>query len=196
MRKHVVALFVLCLAGLPLHAATTEKAIFAGGCFWCSESDFEKVPGVISVVSGYTGGRVVKPSYEEVSAGQTGHRESVEVTFDPQKVTYAQLLEDYWHSIDPTDNAGQFCDDGPQYRSAIFYLNEAQKQQAEASKAAVLKKLGKVYTDILAAGPFYPAEGYHQDYYKKNPVRYHFYRFNCGRDQRLKQIWGDAAGTH
>lgn len=184
----------LALFALPLHAATPEKAIFAGGCFWCTESDFEKVPGVISAVSGYTGGRMPHPSYEQVSAGGTGHRESVEVTFDPAKVSYAQLLARYWHSIDPTDNDGQFCDKGGQYRSAIFYLSEAQRLQAEASKAAVLKKLGKVYTDILPAGPFYRAEEYHQDYWKKNPVRYHFYRFNCGRDRRLERIWGDEAG--
>jgi peptide-methionine (S)-S-oxide reductase len=187
-------LFVLALFALPLHAAQYEKAIFAGGCFWCTESDFEKIPGVISAVSGYTGGVVKNPSYEQVSAGGTGHRESVEVTFDPSKISYAQLLEHYWHSIDPTDNDGQFCDNGAQYRSAIFYLNASQKEQAEASKAAVIKKLGKAYTDILPAGPFYRAEEYHQQYAKKNPVRYHFYRFNCGRDQRLKEIWGDLAG--
>jgi peptide-methionine (S)-S-oxide reductase len=196
MRKRFAALFVLALLAMPVHAAPLEKAIFAGGCFWCTESDFEKVNGVVSAISGYTGGRAPNPSYEEVSAGGTGHRESVEVTFDPQKISYAKLLDVYWHSIDPTDNSGQFCDHGSQYRSAIFYLNDSQRQQAEASKAAVLKTLGKVYTDILPAGPFYAAEDYHQDYSKKNPVRYHFYRFNCGRDQRLKEIWGAAAGSH
>ncbi len=187
-------LLALALLATPLHAATTEKAIFAGGCFWCTESDFEKVPGVISAVSGYTGGRVAKPSYEQVSAGGTGHRESVEVTFDPAKVSYAKLVEHYWHTVDPTNNAGQFCDNGPQYRSGIFYLNDAQRQQAEASKAIVMKKLGKVYTDILPAGAFYVAEEYHQDYYKNNRLKYRFYRFNCGRDERLKRVWGDEAG--
>ena len=196
VKRRFVAVVALALLAIPVHAAQLEKAIFAGGCFWCTESDFEKVTGVISAVSGYTGGRAARPSYEEVSAGGTGHRESVEVTFDAQKVSYAKLLELYWHSIDPTDNAGQFCDNGPQYRSAIFYLNDAQKQQAEASKSAVMKQLGTVYTDILPAGPFFAAEEYHQDYYKKNPVRYRFYRFNCGRDQRLKQVWGAAAGAH
>lgn len=181
----------VALIALPLHAAPTEKAIFAGGCFWCTESDFEKVPGVIAAVSGYTGGHVRNPSYEQVSAGGTGHRESVEVIFDPAKVSYAQLLDHFWHSIDPTDNDGQFCDNGGQYRSAIFYRNQSQKEQAEASKVAVMRKFGKVYTDILPAGPFYPAEEYHQHYATKNPVRYHFYRFNCGRDQRLRQLWGD-----
>ena len=136
------ALLALALIALPLHAATTAKAIFAGGCFWCTESDFEKVPGVISAISGYTGGAMKNPSYEQVSAGGTGHRESVEVTYDPTKVTYGQLLQRYWHSIDPTDNYGQFCDTGGQYRSAIFYANESQKQQAEASKAARMKKFG------------------------------------------------------
>lgn len=186
-------LLVMALIALPMQAAP-EKAIFASGCFWCTESDFEKVPGVISAVSGYTGGVMQSPSYEAVSAGGTGHRESVEVTYNPAKVTYAQLLQHYWYSVDPLDNNGQFCDSGSQYRSAIFYLNDAQKQQAEASKAAVMKKLGKVYTDILPASKFYAAEEYHQNYYKKNPVRYHFYRFNCGRDHRLKKIWGDDAG--
>ena len=196
MKRRLVVFLAAAMLSAPMHAAPLEKAIFAGGCFWCTESDFEKVTGVVFAVSGYTGGRAPSPSYEEVSAGGTGHRESVEVTFDPQKISYARLLDVYWHSIDPTDNSGQFCDHGSQYRSAIFYLNESQHQQAEASKAAVLKKLGKVYTDILPAGPFYAAEGYHQDYYKKNPVRYHFYRFNCGRDQRLKETWGAAAGSH
>lgn len=184
----------LLLIGLPLHAAQYEKAIFAGGCFWCTESDFEKIPGVLSAVSGYAGGIVKDPSYEQVEAGGTGHREAVEVTFDPSKISYAQLLEHYWHSVDPTDNSGQFCDNGPQYRSAIFYTNAAQRAQAEASKAEVTKKLGKAYTDILPATNFYRAEEYHQHYARKNPVRYHFYRFNCGRDQRLKEIWGDLAG--
>jgi peptide-methionine (S)-S-oxide reductase len=188
-------LFALLLVALPAHAAT-EKAIFAGGCFWCTESDFEKVPGVISAVSGYTGGQVDRPSYEDVSAGVTGHREAVEVTFDPAKVSYARLVDYFWRTIDPLDNSGQFCDHGSQYRSAIFYLNASQKQIAEASKASVAAKLGKAYTDVLPASRFYPAEQYHQDYAKKNPVRYHFYRFNCGRDERLRQVWGEGAAAH
>ena len=181
MRNRRLLLLALLLLGTSLNAAGVEKAVFAGGCFWCTESDFEKVPGVISALSGYTG---------------RDRRESVEVTFDPQRVSYAHLLDVYWHSIDPTDNAGQFCDDGPQYRSAIFYLNEVQRQQAEASKAAVLRHLGKVYTEILPAGPFDAAGRHDQDYYRRNPVRYRFYRYNCGRDQRLKAIWGNAPGSH
>jgi peptide-methionine (S)-S-oxide reductase len=183
-------MFAALLLVAPLHAAQLEKAIFAGGCFWCTQSDLQKVPGVVSVISGYTGGRVPKPSYEEVSAGGTGHRESVEVTYDPQKISYAKLLDVFWHNIDPTDNQGQFCDKGPEYRSAVFYLNESQRQLALASMEAVRERFGTIYTDILPSGPFYRAEEYHQDYHKKNPVRYHFYRFNCGRDQRLRELWG------
>ncbi len=153
-------------------------------------------PGVVSAVSGYAGGRVQKPTYEEVSAGGTGHRESVEVTFDPQKISYAKLLDYFWHSVDPTDNSGQFCDKGSSYRTAIFYHDETQRRLAEASKQALEKRFGNVYTDILPAGPFYRAEEYHQQYAKKNPVRYHFYRFNCGRDQRLRELWGSTASTH
>ena len=158
------------------------------------EGPFDSLPGVISVTSGYTGGPVSKPSYEQVSSGGTGHRESVEIIFDPTKITYAKLLDVFWHNVDPLDNSGQFCDKGPQYRSAIFYHDEAQRRLAEASKAAVEKKLGHVYTDVLPASNFWAAEEYHQHYYKKNPVRYRFYRFNCGRDQRLRAVWGSAAG--
>ncbi len=184
------------LLTLPMLGAPPAKATFAMGCFWCGESDMEKVPGVITVVSGYTGGTVKSPSYEEVSAGGTGHRESVEVTYDPAKVTYEHLLQAFWHNIDPLDNTGQFCDKGQQYRAAIFYRDAAQKQAADASKAVLLKRWPNIATDILPAGTFYPAEEYHQDYYKKNPVRYHFYRFNCGRDERLKQVWGAEANSH
>lgn len=182
------ALAALVLAGTA-SAAPLEKATFAGGCFWCTESDFEKVDGVVSAVSGYTGGQMANPSYEQVSDGITGHREAVEVTFDPAKVSYAKLLDVFWHSIDPTDNSGQFCDHGSQYRSAIFYRNAEQQRLAVASKEALKKRFARIATDVLPAGPFYPAEEYHQDYYKKNPVRYHFYRFNCGRDQRLQEVW-------
>jgi peptide-methionine (S)-S-oxide reductase len=166
-------------------------ATFAGGCFWCTESDFEKVPGVISAVSGYTGGRVAKPTYAQVSHGGTGHAESVQVRFDPAKVSYEQLLKVYWHSVDPTVKDRQFCDTGTQYRTAIFAHDAEQQRLAEATRAEVEKQLGvPVYTEVVAADTFYPAEDDHQDYYKKNPLRYKFYRANCGRDARLEQIWG------
>jgi peptide-methionine (S)-S-oxide reductase len=192
---------VLALAAPPLWArtATSETAVFAGGCFWCEETAFEGLPGVLAVVSGYTGGSVQNPTYEQVSSGVTGHAESVEVSFDPAKVSYEKLLEVFWHNVDPTQKDGQFCDHGTQYRSAIFYKGEAQKRAAEASK----KKLeadprfaGKIATQIDAASKFYPAEEYHQDFYKKSPTRYREYRQGCGRDARLKAIWGDAAGGH
>lgn len=175
-------------------AATSgaATAIFAGGCFWCSESDFEKLPGVISAESGYTAGQTVKPSYEQVSAGGTGHTEAVRVVYDPAKVSYPQLLEYFWRSIDPTVKDKQFCDSGTQYRSGIYFQNEAERKAAEESRSALLKegKIKQVYTEIEPAKMFYPAEEYHQDYYKKNPVRYAYYRKSCGRDARLEQIWG------
>ena len=173
----------------PSGAAT---AIFAGGCFWCSESDFEKLPGVISAESGYTAGQTVKPSYEQVSTGGTGHTEAVRVVYDPAKVSYPQLLEYFWRSIDPTVKDKQFCDSGTQYRSGIYFQNEAERKAAEDSLSALLKegKIKQVYTEIEPAKMFYPAEEYHQDYYKKNPVRYAYYRKSCGRDARLEQIWG------
>lgn len=170
-------------------------ATFAGGCFWCVESDFDKVKGVISTTSGYTGGNVKNPTYHQVSAGGTGHAESVEVVYDPSKVTYQQLLTYFWHHIDPTVKDRQFCDVGHQYRTAIFVHNEEQRKLAEASKKKVEAELKvPIYTEINKAGPFYEAEGYHQNYYKKNSVKYHFYRWNCGRDQRIKQIWGAHKG--
>ena len=175
-------------------AATSgaATAIFAGGCFWCSESDFEKLPGVISAESGYTAGQTVKPSYEQVSTGGTGHTEAVRVVYDPAKVSYPQLLEYFWRSIDPTVKDKQFCDSGTQYRSGIYFQNEAERKAAEESRSALLKegKIKQVYTEIQMAKVFYPAEEYHQDYYKKNPVRYAYYRRGCGRDARLEQIWG------
>jgi peptide-methionine (S)-S-oxide reductase len=183
---------ILALPLLLAAAPPRETATFAGGCFWCMEGPFDSLPGVVSVTSGYTGGPVRNPSYEQVSSGGTGHRESVEIVFDPTKITYAKLLDVFWHNVDPLDNGGQFCDKGPQYRSGIFYHDATQKKLAEESKAAVEKKLGRVATDILPASNFWRAEDYHQHYYKKNPVRYHFYRFNCGRDQRLAKIWGSA----
>ncbi|WP_339079746.1 peptide-methionine (S)-S-oxide reductase MsrA [Pseudomonas sp. TMP9] len=168
-------------------------AIFAGGCFWCTESDFDKVPGVIETTSGYIGGHVDNPTYEQVSAGTSGHIEAVRVRFDPSKTSYAQLLEAFWPTIDPVTANAQFCDRGPQYRSAIFFSNAAEQQQAEASKDALQKSArlpAPVVTELLAASTFYPAEDYHQDYYLRNPLRYTYYRNGCGRDQRLEQLWG------
>lgn len=169
-------------------------AIFSGGCFWCVEADFEKLPGVVKVVSGYTGGHVGNPTYEQVSAGGTGHAEAVRITYDPSKISYPQLLDYFWHNIDPTQKDRQFCDIGRQYRSSIFYLNEAQRQAAETSKAELEKsgRVNPIYTEIVAAGPFYPAEEYHQAFYKKNPIRYKIYRWNCGRDKRLEEVWGKS----
>jgi peptide-methionine (S)-S-oxide reductase len=175
--------------GVPPQA--TAKATFAGGCFWCVEADFDKVEGVISTTSGYTGGRSVNPSYEEVSRGGTGHAEAVEIVYDPAKVSYEKLLDVFWHNIDPLAKDRQFCDHGDQYRSAIFYHGQEQRALAEASKAQVAKRFKQpIQTEIVAAEPFYKAEEYHQDYYKKNPIRYRFYRFNCGRDARLEELWG------
>jgi peptide-methionine (S)-S-oxide reductase len=174
-----------------------QTATFAGGCFWCMESDFDKVKGVVSTTSGYTGGTVENPTYEQVSAGGTGHAESVEVAFDPKIVSYQELLDIFWHNIDPLAKDRQFCDSGHQYRSAIFYRDEEQKKLAEAAKAE-LEASGKfqapIQTEVVPASTFYPAEEYHQEYYRKNPVRYKFYRWNCGRDQRLKLLWGADAG--
>jgi len=166
-------------------------ATFAGGCFWCVESDFDKVEGVLSTTSGYTGGTLPNPTYEQVSAGGTGHAEAVEVVYDPAKVTYAKLLDVFWHNHDPLAKNAQFCDHGNQYRAAIFYHDGEQHRLADESKQAIQARFKQpIQTQIVAAGPFYKAEEYHQDYYLKNPVRYKFYRFNCGRDQRLEQLWG------
>jgi peptide-methionine (S)-S-oxide reductase len=191
-------IFALALAGTAQAQSTAPKpqvATFAGGCFWCVESDFDHVPGVLSTISGYTGGHVANATYHQVSAGGTGHAESVEVTYDPSKVSYQQLLTYFWHHIDPTVKDRQFCDVGSQYRTAIFVHNEEQRKLAEASKKKVEAELKvPIYTQIVNAGPFYKAEQYHQDYYKKNPVQYKFYRWNCGRDQRIKQIWGAHKG--
>lgn len=192
----VSALFALTLssamaadAASPASGAT---AIFASGCFWCTESDFEKLPGVISAESGYTGGRTRNPSYEEVSAGATGHTEAVRVRYDPARVGYPQLLDHFWRNVDPTVKDSQFCDHGTQYRSGIYFLDDAQRKAAEASRDALLKsgRFAQIHTEIVAATTFYAAEEYHQDYYKKNPLRYNFYRRGCGRDARLEQLWG------
>lgn len=174
----------------------TARAIFAGGCFWCMEPPFDALPGVISTTSGYIGGRVRHPTYEQVSAGGTGHTEAVEVIYDPATVSYATLLDVFWRNIDPYTRDRQFCDGGSQYRAGIFFLDESQRIAAEASRTALEKSkpfTDPVVTEVTAAGRFWKAEGYHQDYYLKNPVRYRYYRWNCGRDQRLQQIWGDAA---
>lgn len=171
-----------------------EKATFASGCFWCTQHDFDQVKGVVSTTAGYTGGETVNPTYQEVSAGGTGHVESVLVEYDPKVVNYQELLNFYWHTIDPTRNDGQFCDKGNQYRPVIFYHNENQKELAEKYKNKLIaeNKIKPILVDILPAKTFYPAEEYHQNYYKKNPYRYKFYRYNCGRDNRLNEIWGSS----
>jgi peptide-methionine (S)-S-oxide reductase len=175
-------------------AANLEKATFAGGCFWCMEAPFDKLPGVVSVTPGYTGGHTRNPSYEDVSSGSTGHAESVQVVYDPARIGYAKILDVYWHNVDPLNPGGQFCDYGNQYRTAIFYHDAEQKRLAEESKQKVAERFKKpIATQIVQATEFYPAEEYHQHYYKKNPVRYNFYRFNCGRDARLEELWGKAA---
>jgi peptide-methionine (S)-S-oxide reductase len=192
-------LLVLAALQLPSLARAAERgeALFAGGCFWCEETAFEGVPGVTAVISGYTGGTKKDPSYEEVSSGTTGHAESVRVVFDPAKISYAKLLEIFWHNVDPFSANGQFCDRGNQYRSAIFYLDDAQKKAAEQSKREVEARFKQpVATEIVKAGPFYPAEEYHQDFYKKNPDRYSSYRLGCGRDRRLREVWGASAAGH
>ena len=191
MNRSAVLLASLALLLSPAARAAEAVATFAGGCFWCMEPPFEALPGVVSVTSGYTGGTKKDPTYEEVSDGGTGHAESVEIRYDPAKVGFEKLLDVYWHNIDPTVADRQFCDVGSQYRSAIFVHDAAQRQAAEASLQAVQRKLGvPVKTQIVDAGPFYPAEEYHQDYYKKNPLRYAYYRHGCGRDARVQQIWG------
>jgi peptide-methionine (S)-S-oxide reductase len=172
------------------------SAIFAGGCFWCMEPPYDELDGVISTTSGYVGGSVPNPTYEQVSAGGTGHAEAVRVVYDPSKLDYEQLLEVFWVNVDPTQADGQFCDHGDQYRTAIFYLDDQQKQLAEQSLAALEKNKpfdGQIVTEIAPATVFYPAEDYHQNYYQNNPLRYKYYRWGCGRDQRLTELWGDWA---
>ena len=170
---------------------TTQRVIFGGGCFWCMQSEFSGTAGVTSVISGYSGGKVKNPSYEQVSSGNTGHAEVIEVTYDPSKVTFEHLLKIYWGNIDPTDQGGQFADRGSQYRTAIFYTSEEQRALAESSKKAVEAKLKKpLYTEITAASEFYPAEEYHQNYDKKNPIHYNAYKYGSGRVSGLKAIWG------
>ena len=194
-----VMVWLLLLPGQALAqgalAAVTEQATFAGGCFWCMESEFQELPGVMSVVSGFTGGRKQNPTYEEVSAGGTGHTESILITYEPAKISYARLLDVFWRNIDPTDKGGQFCDRGSQYRSGIFVHSPEQKKLAEDSKQRLIasKKLPAVYTPIDPATRFWPAEDYHQDYYSRNPIRYNYYRYGCGRDRRLEELWGRSA---
>ena len=175
--------------------AEPPRATFAGGCFWCMEAPFDQVPGVISTTSGYAGGKVKNPTYEQVSAGRTGHAEVIQVVYDPAQVTYEQLLEVFWRNIDPVDGGGQFCDRGSQYRTGIFYEGADQKAAADTSKRR-LDESGhlpkKIVTEITPLGAFYPAEGYHQDFYKKSPRRYTSYRAGCGRDRRLKELWGES----
>jgi peptide-methionine (S)-S-oxide reductase len=193
-----IAIALAIAAATPALAQTappTTVATFAGGCFWCMEPPYDKLPGVVSTTSGYMGGTVKNPTYDQVSGGRTGHTEVVQVVYDPAKVSYEKLLEVYWKNIDPTVKDRQFCDTGSQYRASIFYHSEAQKRLAEASKAEIEKTKPfkqPIVTPVVAAGEFWPAEEYHQDYYKKNPVRYSYYRTGCGRDARLKELWGSA----
>lgn len=188
-----IAVLGACSTQSPAQPAKGERAqaVFAGGCFWCTEADFDKMPGVLSTTSGYTGGQVSNPTYKQVSAGGTGHIEAVRVVYDPTKISYAQLAARFLPTIDVTDGGGQFCDRGDSYRPALFVASPAQQNIAKQLLANAAKKLGqKVEVDVLPAARFWPAEKYHQDYYKKNPARYKFYRWNCGRDQRLKRLWG------
>ena len=195
MLKTLLVTFSLALASTgALAQAATAKATFAGGCFWCVEEAFDKVPGVTATISGYMGGKVAKPTYEQVSSGRTGHTEVVEVTYDPKKVTYQQLLEVFWKNHDPTYLDRQFCDHGDQYRPSIFWHDEEQRKLAEESKANAEKTKKfkqKIVTPVVKAAEFWPAEGYHQDYHLKNPVRYKFYATNCGRYSRLAELWGN-----
>lgn len=200
LKRWVAIALLLCLPffGLwtpPVEAANLAKATFAGGCFWCMEKPFDELPGVVSTTSGYTGGQTVNPSYRQVSSGKTGHAESVQVVYDPAQVNYEKLLDVFWHNVDPLDAGGQFCDRGTQYRTNIFVHDEQQQTLAKQSKAALAKSgVQPIATEIVSAGEFYPAEDYHQNYYKTNPLKYRFYRFSCGRDQRLTEVWGAPQG--
>ncbi len=206
----LVCLYVLFYWALPVHAqesnqnltqtlaqnppSASAKATFAGGCFWCMEKPFDEVQGVLSTTSGYTGGQMPNPTYGQVSSGTTGHAESVQVEYDPTQVSYEKLLDVFWHNVDPVDIGGQFCDRGSQYRSSVFYQDEAQKDLAEQSKIEIDKGLAQpVATEVVAASEFYPAEDYHQNYYQTHAAKYRFYRFACGRDRRLAEVWDDEA---
>ena len=208
--KHSNSLLIMIIAGITLITLSAtarqdgeystpgdeyEYATFAGGCFWCMEPPFDKLDGVVSTTSGYTGGHKNNPGYKEVSAGTTGHTEAVQIVYDPKKVSYETLLDVFWHNVDPTTKDRQFCDKGNQYRTGIFYNNEKQKQLAETSKAELEKTKpfeAAIVTGITEASAFYPAEDYHQDYYMKNPVRYKYYRYSCGRDKRLNSLWEEG----
>lgn len=183
-------------AGIALAQDDTRSirtAVFAGGCFWCMEPPYDRLEGVVATTSGYSGGEVANPTYEQVSSGRTGHAEVVQVKYDASKVSYPQLLQVFWRNVDPFDAGGQFCDRGNQYRSAIFYANERERRLALESKQALEKEFGrKIATEIVPAATFYPAEDYHQNYYQRNPIRYKFYRYRCGRDDRLEEVWGKA----
>jgi peptide-methionine (S)-S-oxide reductase len=188
----LVCLYVLFYWALPANAQGLSKATFAGGCFWCMEKPFDQLQGVVSTTSGYTGGQLPNPTYPQVSSGTTGHAESVQVVYDPAQVSYEKLLDVFWHNVDPVDAGGQFCDRGNQYRSSVFYQDEKQQKLADQSKVAIAAELKQpIATDIVAASEFYPAEDYHQNYYQTHPAKYRFYRFACGRDQRLTNVWGD-----
>lgn len=195
MKRLIFLWVVMALAIHSANAQEVDTATFAGGCFWCMEHPFDALDGVISTTSGYTGGHKNHPSYEEVSSGTTGHTEAIKILFDPKRISYKELLDVYWRNSDPTTANRQFCDIGSQYRPAIFYHSEAQQQTAQTSKQALMKHKSfneAIITEITAASAFWPAEEYHQNYYLKNPIRYKFYRHNCGRDQRLLQLWGAA----
>ena len=194
-----ITMLLAWLFSIPAFADTTnepklESVVLGGGCFWCIEADYEKLDGVVDVISGYAGGHVKNPSYQQVSAGDSGHIEVVKVTYDANKINYSQILDYFWRHVDPTRDDGQFCDRGPQYRPAIFYQDEAQKKLALASTKQIEQSkpfAQPLKVELIQASTFYPAEDYHQDYYKKNPIRYNFYRFNCGRDARVEQLWGE-----
>ena len=189
MKKTLFAVMLYSIS-LPLFAAT-DSVIFAGGCFWCMEPPFDKLDGVVRTTSGYSGGHTENPTYKSTSSGTTGHYEVVEIEYDPAKVSYEKLLDVFWKNIDPFDDKGQFCDKGPQYRAAIFTKNDEEKKLAIKSKDALQKKIGNkatIVTEVLPAKKFYAAEDYHQNYYQKNPLRYKYYRYGCGRDNRLKQV--------
>jgi peptide-methionine (S)-S-oxide reductase len=199
--KRWIASLLLCVSLLGVmppmaYGQTLAKATFAGGCFWCMEKPFDTLPGVVSTTSGYTGGQTVNPSYRQVSSGKTGHAESVQVVYDPAQVGYEKLLDVFWHNVDPLDAGGQFCDRGTQYRSSIFVSDEPQRKLAEQSKQGLEKSgIQPIATQIVSAGEFYPAEDYHQNYYETNALKYRFYRFSCGRDQRLAEVWGALQET-
>jgi peptide-methionine (S)-S-oxide reductase len=199
--KRWIASLLLCVSLLGVmppvaYGQALAKATFAGGCFWCMEKPFDTLPGVVSTTSGYTGGQTINPSYRQVSSGKTGHAESVQVVYDPAQVGYEKLLDVFWHNVDPLDAGGQFCDRGTQYRSSIFVSDEPQRKLAEQSKQGLEKSgIQPIATQIVSAGEFYPAEDYHQNYYETNALKYRFYRFSCGRDQRLAEVWGALQET-